>query len=90
MLIVDFWAPWCQPCKTQDVFLENLMDKYPDKFVLAKVNADDNRFLSKELKVMQIPSLLFYYQGKEVHRLSGIQSQEIIDKSIQKFFNPEQ
>ena len=70
-VIVDFWAPWCEPCKVLKPLLETLATEYGGRFVLAKINADDNPELSQQLAVRSIPTVLAYLNGEVVKQFSG-------------------
>lgn len=77
LVLVDFWAPWCQPCMVQEPLLVQLADEFPN-ITFLKLNIDDNRYLSQKLGVRNIPTLIFYKNGEEVKRFNGIQSKEVL------------
>lgn len=71
-VIVDFWAPWCEPCKILKPLLERLAVEYSGRFVLVKINSDDNPELSQQLGVRSIPTVLAFRNGEVIDQFTGV------------------
>ena len=69
--IVDFWAPWCGPCKLFAPVFEKVSKEYDGKVKFAKVNVDENNDLAQKQEVMSIPCMVLFKNGKEVNRFVG-------------------
>ncbi len=70
-VMVDFWAPWCGPCRAVAPTLEELAAQYEGKLVIAKVNTDENPRYMSEYGVMAIPTMIIFKNGEEVDRIQG-------------------
>lgn len=83
-VVVDFWAPWCEPCKTLKPMLEKLAEEYKGRFLLAMVNADEFPELSQHFGVRSIPSVKVLFQGQLVDEFNGAlpegQVREFLDR----------
>ncbi len=71
-MVVDFWAPWCQPCKVISPIVEELSEKYEDGAAFAKLNIDDNPHSPVKYGIMGVPTLLFFKDGQLVDRIVGV------------------
>lgn len=71
-ILVDFWAPWCGPCKVMGPIVDELATDFKDRVVIGKVNVDQNRQLSGYFKVKSIPTLMFIKNGQIVERISKL------------------
>jgi len=85
-VLVDFWAAWCGPCRMVAPILHKLQDEYGDKIKIVKVDVDTNPKLAEQYRVMSIPTLIAFKDGKEVDKIIGAQGEtkfkETIDKVI--------
>jgi len=70
-VIVDFWAPWCGPCKMMGPNFEQSAKKFPLKMLFAKVNTENEQNIGARFGIRSIPTLIVFKNGKEVHRVSG-------------------
>ncbi len=83
---VDFWAPWCGPCRIIGPIVEELAPAYKDKAIIAKMNVDDNPEVAQKFGVTSIPTLMMFKDGKLVDRIVGAmpknQLQSFIDRNL--------
>jgi len=82
VVLVDFWAEWCHPCKMQLKVVEELAWENDHLFSLARLNVDDNKVISAKLGVRNIPTLILYRDGVELRRIIGMQNKDNIIKQI--------
>jgi thioredoxin 1 len=81
-VMVDFWAPWCGPCRMMSPVVEELATKYSGKAKIGKLNTDDNPNIASEYQISAIPTLLFFKDGKVVKEIVGVQPKEEISKIL--------
>jgi thioredoxin 1 len=84
-VIVDFWAPWCGPCKMVAPILDKLAQEYGDKIIVAKVNTDDHNQWAMKYGVQGIPTMLFVADGKIVHRQVGAMPERMLREAVTQF-----
>ena len=82
LVMVDFWAPWCMPCKLIAPVVEKLAEELKGKVSVFKSNVDENPDMATDLSIMNIPTLLLFKGGKEVSRIIGVNSKEAIEAKI--------
>ena len=70
-LVVDFWAPWCGPCRSLSPIVDEVADELAGKITVAKCNVDDNQDLAMKFGVMSIPTLVVFKNGEEIDRSVG-------------------
>jgi thioredoxin 1 len=84
-VIVDFWAPWCGPCKMVDPMLKKISQELGDKLIIAKVNTDENPQWATQFGVQGIPTMLFVYGGKIIHRQVGALPEKMLREAVNQF-----
>ncbi len=83
--LVDFWAPWCPPCRTQGPIVEKLADSFGGKALIAKVNVDEQEDSAAKYGVSNIPTLVILKDGKEVRRFVGLQKEDVLRSGLSAF-----
>jgi thioredoxin 1 len=84
-MIVDFWAPWCGPCRMMGPIIEQLAKDYAGKIVFGKLNTVDNQEMPIKYQVMSIPAFLIFKDGKLVDRIIGAMPKNIFESKIKKY-----
>ncbi len=84
LLLVDFWAPWCGPCRMVAPVIRELAQDYRGKVAFGKLNTDENPQVSLKFRIMSIPTLMLFKNGKPVDMLVGAAPRQTIEGMIQK------
>ena len=83
LVLVDFWAPWCGPCRLLGPMLEEISESHGDKVKVVKVNVDEEEMLAMQYQISSIPAMKFFKNGEIVHELVGVKEgvrEELISK----------
>ncbi len=83
LLVADFWAEWCGPCKMLGPVIEQLADDFDGKAVVGKVNVDDEPELAQRYGIMSIPTVIFFKDGKEIDKKIGVMPPQEFTKVIE-------
>lgn len=81
-VLVDFWAPWCSPCRMVAPVVDELADEYAGRIVIGKVNVDENGPIASQYGVMSIPTLAVFKGGKLVDRITGFRGKADLVKML--------
>lgn len=71
-VLVDYWAPWCGPCRMAAPVLEKIAGEYDGRLKVCKVNIDDNREIAMQYRIMSIPTMLLFKDGEMVDQITGV------------------
>ncbi|MGI8386002.1 thioredoxin family protein [Robertmurraya sp. P23] len=85
VVLVDFGAPWCPPCRVQEPILEELEVEYGSRVMIAKVDADEEPELASRFGILGLPTLLVFKDGELIDTLRGLHSREQISTIIDRF-----
>jgi thioredoxin 1 len=85
ILLVDFWAPWCGPCKMMAPILNEIAELDSDKATIGKVNVDNQQALAQKYQIRSIPTLVMFADGKEVKRFTGVKNRNFLLKEIEEY-----
>lgn len=84
LMMVDFWAEWCGPCRMLGPVIESLAEKYEGKAVVGKVNTDEEQELAMGFGITGIPTVIFFKGGKEIDRLVGVMPPDAFIQVLEK------
>lgn len=80
--VVDFWAPWCMPCRVQNPIINQLADELKGKVKICKLNVDEHKKTAIKLKIKSIPNIIIFQEGKVVRQLIGVKPKTLILKEL--------
>ena len=83
LVIVDFFAPWCGPCKMMAPSIEKLANEYAGTVKIGKLNVDDNGEVGNQYEIQSIPTTIFFKDGQMAEKLIGFQSEEVLRQKIE-------
>ena len=82
-VLVDFWAPWCGPCKMMSPIIDEVAKALDGKVKVAKVNVDDNQALAQQHSILSIPTFMVFKGGQVVEQFSGAMTKEALQEKLQ-------
>lgn len=84
-VLVDFWAPWCGPCRVVGPIVEKMAGEFAGKVKVAKLNVDENPVAAQKYGVMSIPTLMIFKGGQVAEQMVGVQQESVLREKLKSF-----
>ncbi|NLJ81804.1 MAG: thioredoxin [Bacteroidales bacterium] len=84
VVLVDFWAAWCMPCKIITPIINEIAEEFKEKALIGKLNVDENQKTAQTFGIRSIPTLVVFKNGKEVERITGVKNKAALAKTLNK------
>jgi thioredoxin 1 len=85
VVLVDFWAAWCGPCRMISPIIEQLAEEYQGQVKVAKLNVDENQHTASRYGIMSIPTLMIFKDGQVVDKIVGVQPKQVISDQLEQW-----
>ncbi len=87
LVMIDFWAPWCGPCRMISPTVEELSKEYSGRLKVMKLNTDENSEIATKYKIMGIPTIMFFKNGTKLDQIVGVVPKQQLKAKIESFLN---
>jgi thioredoxin 1 len=87
VVLIDFWAPWCSPCRVQGPIVDQVAEKFAGQAAIGKMNVDENQATPGRFGIRAIPTLILLKDGREITRFTGIQQENILVEAVTNALN---
>ncbi len=87
LVMIDFWAPWCGPCRMISPTVEELAKEYGDKIKVMKLNTDENSEIASRYKIMGIPTIMFFKNGEKLDQIVGVVPKQQLKAKLDSFLS---